>query len=80
MSVPRVCWLLLLLTIVLATVAADMLERDGERMAAVACGIVVAVAAVTAIALYTAKYWDAELPREDISAEGFRRHLEETRE
>lgn len=56
MSVPRICWLLLLLTIVLATVAADMLERDGERMAAVACGIVVAVAAVTAIALYTAKY------------------------
>jgi len=51
MSIPKICWWLLLLTVVLAAMAGDQMERAGEHRGVIACLIVLMAASVAAIAL-----------------------------
>lgn len=79
MSVPKICWWLLLLTMVLALMAADQMERAGERRGVAACLIVLVVAAVTAIALACAQHGALEF-HGDVYSEEFEEFIQSTRE
>lgn len=79
MNIPKICWWLLLLTMALSVVAADQMERAGERRGVTACLIVLVVAAITAIALACAQHGALELHR-DIYADEFEEFIQSTRE